>query len=165
MDTLQIESIATKDVLIRRYYKGTYALDRVPKNIAKNSLYIYNSDPENLSGRHWLLIDSLSASEEMVFHYDSFGRKPTNPGIVSSLESLGLPVVYNDIQIQSVFSGVCAYHALFLSFFLARDFEIEEIFERFYTDNHLANDSLVFNFISSVFHLNTPFPLDPSWEI
>ena len=137
MDTEQLAEISRQDFLINSSFCGVFARNRLPASLQNNSIYYVNDQDDSKSGNHWFLISSKG--EKSVQFMCSFGSKPKHAGIIHSLQSLGKPVVYNQKRLQSFESGVCGYHCIFFAFHLCRDFTMDQIIDKYYSDTGYSN--------------------------
>ena len=102
METVQV--ICTlKDITT---FRGLYPSDLLPTSIQKTGTVIINADPYTREGSHWLAIHfgiPLSAA----FYFDSNGRAPSNPNILSFLKLNCAIWGYNKSSLQGLTSVVC----------------------------------------------------------
>ena len=75
MRTEELEEYMLRDPYISQYFGGVVALDQLPKVIKKPSMFIVNTDPSSLPGRHWLVVFFTRINE----HFDSAGFYPIKP--------------------------------------------------------------------------------------
>ena len=155
MEIARFESLAKSDRLIRPRFQGGFTLDTLPKQLILGQIYMCSDQNSDVPVSHFRIIFSNS---KYTYFFCSFGTEPSHPEVLSSLESLKKPVIYNKWSVQYKKSICCPYHCLFVAYLLARDFTLEEILQGFYSEtDSINNDARVKHFISTVFGLaDTP---------
>lgn len=101
-------------------FLGVFPSDRLPSVTSCPVSFVFNTDPANRPGRHWIAVIVLSSRVE---YFDATGREPVN---MNYLRRLGKPVLYNNYRIQSPHSYACG---LFCCDFLLRRSEGETFCE------------------------------------
>jgi len=105
MDNLQI-TCTLKDMPT---FLGVYPSDLLPTSIHKTGTVIINAYPHTREGSHWLVIHfdiPLSTS----FYFDSYGRAPSDPNILSLLKHNCAVWGYNTSSLQGLLSVVCSQY-------------------------------------------------------
>ena len=125
------------DPYIRKQYGGVVALDQLPTLIRDPTIFIVNSDPIKLPGKHWFAVYFSNVNE----HFDSAGFYP-NAALEAELIARGPRFLYNTKRVQAYFSDTCGLYALFFCYFRCRGFKFREIIDMF-SDNLLVNEALV----------------------
>ena len=104
MDTVQ--TICTlKDITS---FRGVYPSDLLPTSIQSGTVII-NADPHTREGSHWLAIHfnfPLSAA----FYFDSYGRAPSDPNILTYLKRNCAVWSYKSSSLQGPTSVVCGHY-------------------------------------------------------
>ena len=126
-----------RDPYIRQYFGGVVALNQLPTIITKPSIYIVNSDPISLPGRHWLAVYFTQVNE----HFDSAGFYP-NKTLENELIAHGPQFQYNDARVQAFHSDTCGQFCLFYCYFRCRGYTFREVMNMF-SDNLLVNEHIV----------------------
>jgi len=112
MDTIQI-TCALKDV---PSFLGVYPSDRLPGIVHRTGTVIVNADPHTKEGSHWLAI-RLEPGLSLATYFDSYGRPPSDPNILSFIRCNAAIWGYNSIPLQGPFTDVCGqYCCLFARF-------------------------------------------------
>lgn len=115
MNTLEIWNALSTNVHTKKYFKGVFPLDRIPKFIKnKPALLVVNTDKSNKPGSHWVAIYlPLKGNAE---YFDSYGIKPMHDEFIQFFKRQKfVKVLYNNIQLQNYFSTVCGeYCCVFL---------------------------------------------------
>lgn len=117
-------------------FLGTFARDRVPKNIRAPASFVFNTDVAAKPGRHWI---AVFISETSIEYFDPAGHKPV---LTSFLRRQAKPVLYNNFMIQDPDSFACGLFAI--DFILRRSAgeSFNEILSSF-SRNTILNDFLV----------------------
>ena len=152
MMTSEIDDCLKGDSYTKQMYKGIFPLDKLPKRLKYHSLYVINLDVSTESGSHWTLIKVKSPNEQVVTYFDSLGRSPPKE-IMSKLATVAKTIEYADEAVQSMLSQACGYHVLFVSYLLARNYNLREILTDVYRvqeKQHLRNDFLATDVISAL---------------
>ena len=140
MRTEELEEYMLRDPFIRQFYGGVVALDQLPKVIEKPTIYVVNSDPAHLPGRHWLAIFFDRVNE----HFDSAGLYPSK-SLEVELIAHGPRFRYNDQRVQAFRSDSCGLFCLFYCYFRCRSFSFKEIMSMF-SNNLKLNEAIVIYF-------------------
>lgn len=140
MNTLQIQKILKSERSIKKYFKGVFAIDKIPKKVkSKPAMYVINTDKSDKPGEHWLAIyfPSNGCSE----FFDSYGRSPTKYAEIKKfLRNNSKCIVYNKKQLQSLFTGVCGqYCCVFLKNRCKRK-SMKMFVNLFHNKNYFDND-------------------------
>ena len=137
MRTEELEEYMLRDPYIRQYFGGVVALDQLPKVIKKPSMFIVNTDPSSLPGRHWLVVFFTRINE----HFDSAGFYPIKP-IEAELIAHGPRFQYNNTRVQAFHSETCGLFCLFYCYFRSRGYSFSQIMNMF-SNNLIVNEHLV----------------------
>jgi len=103
METVQI-TCTLKDVPT---FLDVYPSELLPTTIHKTGTVIINADPHTREGSHWPAIH-LETLLSYASYFDSYGRLPSDPNILSFIKRNASTCAYNSISIQgstSVVSG------------------------------------------------------------
>lgn len=140
MRTEELEMYMLKDPYIRRFYGGVVARNEIPLVFTKPSIFIVNTDPTNLPGKHWFVLfyNTNSVNEQ----FNSTGQPP-QVDIQAQLVRNGMKYMYNNKRVQSFTSSTCGEFALFYSYFRCRGFTFQEILDMFTSD--LENNETIVN--------------------
>ena len=137
MKTEELEAYMLRDPYIRHYYGGVVALDQLPIVIKKPTIFIVNSDPSGLPGKHWFAVFFTTINE----HFDSAGFYP-NKVLEAELIAHGPRFQYNDNRVQTFYSDTCGLFCLFYCYFRCRGYSFREIMDMF-SDNLQVNEHVV----------------------
>ena len=122
---------------------GCFPIDKIPK-LKKNQSIIMNSDKHDEEGTHWMGL-KISSKNTCLF-FDSFGEVPKK-SIIDFLGQYYRKIVYNQIQIQSVFSNKCGEFSIQFICEVKDRKSFNNFISKFNHKNLLANDIITENFI------------------
>ena len=126
----------------KKQFLGCFPIDKIP-NLQKNESIIINSDEHNEEGTHWMGLKITS--KNVCLFFDSFGEPP-NIRIINSLSKKFRKLVYNSIQIQSVFSNKCGEFSMQFICLVNDRKSFSNFLSQFDHQNLLANDFITENF-------------------
>ena len=124
-------------------FKGCFPIDLIPKLNKKESLII-NSDKHDEEGTHWMGLKITS--KNVCLFFDSFGEPP-NKYITDFLSRYYRKLVYNSIQVQSVFSNKCGEFSMQFICVVNDRTSFNNFISKFDHTNLLANDKITENFL------------------
>ena len=151
MDELQIKNILCKT--LGNCFKGVYSMDewRTLKKKANPCAYVFNTQPSSVRFGHWIGI-YIQKNGKAIF-FDSFGRSPESLGFLLFLEKHAKTWQYNNIPVQSPFSGVCGQHVICFFLYIQN---ISAWLKLFHSSSLLSNDNTVHEMINNKFNINAP---------
>ena len=117
MDTVQI-TCTLKDIPT---FLGVYPSDLLPTSIHKTGTVIINADPHTREGSHWLMMH-FNYPLSMAFYFDSYGREPSDPIILSFLKLNCAVWSYNSSSLKGPLSVVCGQYCCLFALYMARGF-------------------------------------------
>lgn len=89
-------------------YGGCFSCDNIPEIEQNQHInYILNLSKVNEPGSHFV---ALIIKKDLVYYFDSFGQKCTNPQILSYMARLSRDITYNSIKVQDLDSKMCGYY-------------------------------------------------------
>jgi len=113
MDTIQI--ICTlKDITS---FRGVYPSDLLPTSIKSGT--VINVDHHTREGSHWLAIH-FSSPLSAAFYFDSYGRAPSDPNILSFLKRNCAVWSYNTSSLQGPTCVVCGHYCCLFARYIDR---------------------------------------------
>ena len=128
-----------------KHFLGCFPIDKIPY-LKENESIIINSDKHDEDGSHWMGL-KISSKDTCLF-FDSFGEPP-NKSIINILEKYFDKLVYNEIQIQSVFSNKCGEFSMQFICMVHDKRSFNNFLSKFNHTNLLANDSITENFLEN----------------
>jgi len=105
MDTVQI-TCSLKHVPT---FLGVYPSDLLPGIVHRTGTLIINAYPHTKEGSHWLAIH-LEPRLSDASYFDSYGRPPSDPNILSFIRRNAVIWGYNSILLQGSFTDVCGQY-------------------------------------------------------
>ena len=73
MNTQQISTILSSDVMTKKLVHGVFPVDQLPS--VCNGMYVINTDEQDKPGDHWLAVYNKE-------YFDSYGYPPQNRRII-----------------------------------------------------------------------------------
>jgi len=135
MNTRQLEEYMMKDPYILNMYGGVVAIDQIPHQIVKPSLFIVNSDPIAFKGEHWEVLYFDKINE----HFDSVGLEP-HPVLETHLITNGPKYRFNSKRVQNYHTNSCGLFCLFFCYFRARAYSFIDIMDMLGNNLELNED-------------------------
>lgn len=148
LNTLDLEHFLNSDNLLLYNAGGVFPVDKLPHGSFSKKIFIINTDPSFLPGKHWVAV--YFPSNSLPEFFDSFGKAPSHyhERIFNFLiEQNSNGFVYNSKRLQSPLSSYCGLYCLYYLYFRIRGFSFENILERFGQNLH-HNDLIVSDFFS-----------------
>lgn len=141
MNTIELMDYMLKDDYIRKYYGGVYASDNLPVKPKGRKVYIINTDPSHLPGKHWVTV----YTDRIYEYFDSLSKSPQN-NIHKFMKADTKSYLTNTSKLQYDHSTTCGLFCLFYCYFRCRGFSFKRIIDMFNSNDLLYNDSLVEEF-------------------
>ena len=125
-------------------FVGCFPINQIPKLNIKESVII-NSDNDKEDGTHWMALKIIS--KKCCLFFDSFGEPP-NKSIINFLSNQfrKIEVIYNSLQIQSIFSNKCGEFSMQFICMVNDKKSFNKFISLFNHKNLLANDVITQNF-------------------
>jgi len=147
LNNVQLDHLATADVILKPYFYGTVACDRLPSRPYKKEPRgnIVNTDPHDRPGWHWLALWTHSGNVCEVMDRYSLPLKSyeTTEPLQDWLKSQWKYVIYNRQSLQSIYSKSCGDYAFFYLKDRARGQSMNEFLRRFSKHEYVDNDHKV----------------------
>lgn len=122
LDNRQLERILKTDKCTRSKFIGIFSIDTLPKKIKYPSCFIFNTDPQNLPGEHWIAVD-IDKHGECVF-FDPLGFNPKFYGLDSYMKSISTKFTFNTSKVQPFNSRKCGYYSFLFLLFKCRSIHV-----------------------------------------
>ncbi len=146
LNNVQLDHLAQQHPTLGLYFYGTVACDRLPKKPEKKEAkgYIVNTDPYQMSGKHWIALWTKDNECEVM---DSYALplevyQTTRP-LQEWLNRHWKYVVYNGQSLQSLYSQSCGDYALIYLIDRAEGRSLNEYLSRFKKHDYVYNDHKV----------------------
>ena len=147
LNNVQLDHLATADAILKPYFYGTLAWDRLPSRPIKKEPrgYIVNTDPHYRGGRHWLALWTHSGNvcEVMDSYALPLESYETTEPLQDWLKSQWKYVIYNGQSLQSIYSKSCGDYAFFYLKDRAKGQSMNEFLRRFSKHDYVNNDHKV----------------------
>ena len=142
--------------------QGIFCIDEYKTDLKTGHFAILNTLPKKhfeTSGKqisgHWCLIlagRDLNDAKSLIY-FDPIGSLPQNVNFVLSLLHCKKQIFYNNFNLQSLFSSLCAHHCLFTVYHWLHGLAIDEILLSKYdvlSPYEFQNDVIVKRFVSLI---------------
>jgi hypothetical protein len=99
----------------KHFFSGVYAADTLPNKVKGPIGLIANTAPKTNPGDHWIAI--FIDEKKHGYYFDSFGRPPLVPSILTFLRKNCVKIKYNTKQVQHLNSIKCGqFSAVYLKY-------------------------------------------------
>ena len=150
MDSLTLHSALLSDPATRRLFGKVCAANELPEQIEQRpALYIVNTDPAPLPGRHWIVMYFGNGPGE---YFDSLADEPQREFETFLSKNSHSGYLVNTRRVQSYESNTCGYFCLYFAYFRSRDIPMDMIVQSFSSD-YAYNDWMVKGLVSKVYGL------------
>lgn len=124
MNTHQILNIINKHV---NNFGGVFPADRI-SNIDDNKLYIFNTDPHQKKGEHWV---AMYVNNDLCEFFDSFGKSPNyyHKFWHDYLLKKSKKYIYNKSKLQNPSTEDCGKFCIFYVVLRSKGINFETILE------------------------------------
>lgn len=152
MNTLQLVNALSKNPKTKRYFRGVFASDRLPKEqLKKPCIVIANTDPSDKGGMHWVSFYFPAQGKGHAEYLDSFGLSPYIPDFISFLERNCTRYIVCKQQIQGNFSTVCGHYSSVFLYFRCVGKTMKHFLSLFSRTNLDYNDDKIINLYQKYF--------------
>ena len=151
MNTEQLLCVLSSIPSMKVYDINVFALDQFKEAKLENmGIYICNNQPSTMEGGHWFLI---VIQNDNLYFIDSFARKPSYYKIEKKLKNLKENRILSSLKdpLQSNVSNLCGEYCLFFSYHLSRKMHLEDILNKYFTNDFVKNDQKVQRFVWKIF--------------
>ena len=135
MDSGTLKRLLKKNHLTRKYFRGVFSRDTLPKKRAVG-LYIVNEQPSHLPGTHWIAFH-ITGKKDKNIYFDSYGREPL---LYELKKFIGKNYLCNKKQLQHVLSTSCGQWCLYFIWRRSQQWRLENIVGPFNEKKPLVND-------------------------
>lgn len=150
MNTGEIEQALKSNVRTKRFFRGVYAYDEIPKVKRTNEkqFFVFNTDPSSKGGSHWVcaMINKKKGGKNVFF--DSYGYAPRKAKFLSFLNS---NYTYNKKTLQHPLSTTCGQWCIFFVWEKCYGKSISQITSKFDQKWPLVNDTIMNAIVQAVF--------------
>lgn len=122
LDNLQLERILRSDKCTRNKFIGVFSKDTLPKKPKYPSCFIFNTDPHNLPGQHWIAVH-LDEDGVCTF-FDPLGFSPKFYELDTYFGHISTKLTYNKSKVQPFYSRKCGYYCFLFLLFKCRSIRV-----------------------------------------
>ena len=149
MNTIEITTDMTNNKNIKKYFKGVFPSDKLPKRLKKPALLICNTDPSSLPGKHWVAF-YLPKSGPLEY-FDSIGRKPEDKFFLDFIKRHTKSFVYNTKRVQGLFSTTCGNYCGVYLYHRSKGLSFKKFLDLFSNENFQENDVNILDLYKKLF--------------
>ena len=143
MNNIQINKVLYTDNTTSKIFRGTYPIDKLPTRVNYPSCFVINNQPSYKNGEHWVAV-YFTKDKKGIF-FDSFGKSPTFYKLDKFLRKNSNDLVYNNKQIQTLFSEYCGYYCLLFLLFISKNNNLTNFVKLFKKPYY--NDKMIKNYL------------------
>ena len=141
------------DIQISRLLKpiktfiGIFSANTIPKDLFnnKNKCFIFNTDPSNLPGRHWIAV--YVQNKNKIEYFDSYGKIPKLPIFSKRIQHIH----WNKKRLQSPYSTICGEYCIYYLLKRHNISSMKKVFNTFIDKKYYDNDSKIITYITKYF--------------
>ena len=138
MNTIQLDKIMKKHYFTKKIYIGTFAIDKLPKEVKYPSCLIVNNQKSTQPGEHWVAI--YFGKNKNAEFFDSFGNSPITFGLDKFIKKNSTKMTFNKTKLQSNFSLFCGYYCVLYLIYKCKRFSLNYFLNFF--DKPIDNDRI-----------------------
>ena len=149
LTTTQLNDILLNTSVTSKSYIGTYPSCFSPTSTRPYYTFISNTEEHDENGEHWC---AWVVKDHTVCFFDSFGRSPdheTLPKYFKDIVEKFKIVRYTNYRVQGWSSKACGYFCIHFIYVLSLGLDYKD-FLNDYSRDFEKNDSVAFNFVSSI---------------
>lgn len=143
MDTFSVEELLNK-YIYKSHHIGVSPRDRLRIPRQKRYAFVWNTDPHNKRGQHWVAVYIVDG---VGYYFDSYGIPPKQREFVDFLNIHCKNWKYNSRRIQDKFSAACGHFCVYFLIHMSYHCEPTSI-----VDNLLGqSDDKVVKFVQNLY--------------
>ena len=149
LTTTQLDDILFNTNVTSKHYIGTYPSCFSPTSTKPFYTFISNTEEHDKNGEHWC---AWVVKGDTVCFFDSFGRSPYNktlPDYYRDIVKKFNFIRYTNFRVQGWTSKACGYFCIHFIYILSLGLDFKDFLDD-YSQDFDENDSVVFNFVSSI---------------
>lgn len=154
MNTLEIVRDLSQNKSTRKYFKGVFPADCLPKGkLKKPAFVVANTDNSTESGTHWVAFyfPKVGAGE----YFDSFGNGPINTHFIKFLQKNSNSYIKNSNQLQGNFSTYCGQFCCTYLYYRCIGKTLKQFIKLFTGAKFKYNDNKVIHLYHEIFRKGT----------
>lgn len=128
----------TSTTQLEELLKGEGKVIVRPIGKLRTGKYVINLDDDlydSTKGTHWI---GLIVKKTKIFYFDSYGVAPFDQVL-----ALNKPIVWNDVQVQSMSSTACGYFAVSFLQYVSNESDFVKYMKSFKFENIEKNDKIL----------------------
>lgn len=149
MNGEQLKDIINSTNSAKKYFKGIYSINTLPKNLSTPSYLICNYDFDKNPGTHWFCLFKTSATKLECF--DSLGLTAEKQKILKSYIKIKNidSICYNQTQVQNTSTSTCGKFVLYFAIQRLHNLDLDftELLNEIFEENVDNNEIKVMNFL------------------
>ena len=145
MNTLEIERVITQDPCGEAVFADVFARDQLPATIDYPCAMVWNTDPSNEAGEHWvaMYVDEWGHGE----YFDSYGLPPPS-SFEHYLNRHCVQWIRNTVQLQDLLSTACGQFCVYFVMYRSHGMPMNDIVEHLKNTEH--NDDYVMDVVNGM---------------
>ena len=124
MDTIEIERAICQDPSAESIFAGVYVRDQLPKSVRYPAAMVWNTDPADQPGEHW--VAAYFSEDGKGEYFDSYGLEP-QPNFKQYLDRHSICWTWNQSQLQDLWTSACGHFCVFYVIYHSRGIPMMEI--------------------------------------
>lgn len=149
MNTIQLTIDMMNNKEIKKYFRGVFPSDCLPKRLKKPALLIANEDSSAYKGSHWVAFYIPKTGHPEYF--DSLGRAPEKQEFLEFLSKHGAKFTYNKKRLQGSFSNTCGNFCGIYLYFKSKKVPFKRFLQLFSNKNFQLNDDKILELYKKIF--------------
>ena len=137
---------------LKHNFVGTFSIDTIPKSLKNHQFCVFNSDPSNCIGQHWLC---CYKEHKNLYCFDSMGINDEKKTLLSKYCNVkGIKEIhFNETQFQSISSETCGHFTIYFLIHKSynKDLTFEDLLEDIFENNPEKNETRVNKFFIKMF--------------
>jgi hypothetical protein len=155
MDNTQIAQICLNSKVIKKNFKGVYAIDEIPRRLKPPTAIIINTDKKNSVGEHWV---ASYSTKDTIFFFDSLGGNiHRSTYLFDHLYDSTRSVVVNSCRYQQTKSTVCGVYVILFLYYMNKGYTYSYFLNLFRENDLQNNDRIVCELFKSKLEQNCSF--------
>ena len=151
MNIIQLTVDMTGNKGIKKYFKGVFPADKLPKRFKKPALLIANTDPSTRKGSHWVAFYVPKDGKPQYF--DSLGKTPEKKEFLEFLRKQCKTFTHNKKRLQGAFSTTCGNYCGVYLYFKSKQIPFKQ-FLKLFSNNFQLNDNKILELYTKIFKNN-----------
>lgn len=149
MNTIQLTVDMMENKVIKKYFRGVFPSDKLPKRFKKPALLIANTDPSTQKGSHWIAFYVPKSGKPEYF--DSLGRAPEKKEFLEFLRKQAKTFTHNKKRLQGAFSTTCGNYCGVYLYFKSKQIPFSHFLKLFSDKNFQMNDNKILELYKKIF--------------